>query len=210
MSRVSTRVFLVDSYDVSRRAIRAALEQHADLEVVGVASTSVEALLGIPRAAPDVAVLDLRLGDDSGVELWRQLKADLPTLRGLLLGSTADGAGLLDAFTSGASGFVRKEAPGEYLAGAVRTVAAGLHVMDEDSTSAVLERIRGERERRDLTSALTHREREVFGLLGAGLTNRQIAKRMYVADKTVTNYLARMLTKLGLQSRAQAAELARG
>ncbi|TWP48451.1 response regulator transcription factor [Lentzea tibetensis] len=202
------RVFLVDDHEVVRLGIRELLSAADDLEVVGEASSVTEALARVPATAPDVAVLDVRLPDGNGIELCRELRSQLPDLKCLMLTSFTDDEALFDAIMAGASGFVLKRILGTDLTNAVRTVASGQSLLDARSTSALLNRIRKERETGDPVRMLTDQERTVLDLVGDGLTNRQIAEKMFLAEKTVKNYVSHLLAKLGLERRTQAAVLA--
>ncbi|MET8764269.1 response regulator transcription factor [Lentzea sp. NPDC004782] len=202
-----SRVFLVDDHEVVRVGIRELLSASPDLEVVGEASSVTEALTMIPATNPDVAVLDVRLPDGNGIELCRELRSRLPELQVLMLTSFTDDEALFDAIMAGASGFVLKRILGTDLTTAVKTVAAGHSLLDARSTAALLNRIRREREQGDPVRALTEQERTVFDYIGDGLTNRQIAEKMFLAEKTVKNYVSHLLAKLGLERRTQAAVL---
>ncbi|USX54480.1 response regulator transcription factor [Lentzea sp. HUAS12] len=202
------RVFLVDDHEVVRVGIRELLSASEDLEVVGEAASVTEALTRVPAVAPDVAVLDVRLPDGNGIELCRELMSRLPDLRCLMLTSFTDDEALFDAIMAGASGFVLKRIVGTDLTHAVKTVAAGQSLLDARSTSALLNRIRRERENGDPVRMLTEQERTVLDLIGEGLTNKQIADKMFLAEKTVKNYVSHLLAKLGLERRTQAAVLA--
>ncbi|MFS8102617.1 response regulator transcription factor [Lentzea alba] len=203
-----SRVFLVDDHEVVRVGIRELLSASEDLEVVGEASSVTEALTRIPAVAPDVAVLDVRLPDGNGIELCRELMSRLPDLKCLMLTSFTDDEALFDAIMAGAAGFVLKRIVGSDLTNAVKTVAAGQSLLDARSTAALLNRIRREREQGDPVRSLTEQERTVLDLIGEGLTNRQIADKMFLAEKTVKNYVSHLLAKLGLERRTQAAVLA--
>jgi two-component system response regulator DevR len=205
---VVSRVFLVDDHEVVRVGIRELLSASPDLEVVGEASSVTEALTMVPATNPDVAVLDVRLPDGNGIELCRELRSRMPELNVLMLTSFTDDEALFDAIMAGASGFVLKRILGIDLASAVRTVASGQSLLDARSTAALLNRIRREREHGDPVRALTEQERTVFDFIGDGLTNRQIAEKMFLAEKTVKNYVSHLLAKLGLERRTQAAVLA--
>jgi two-component system, NarL family, response regulator DevR len=205
---VVSRVFLVDDHEVVRVGIRELLSASPDLEVVGEASSVTEALTMVPATNPDVAVLDVRLPDGNGIELCRELRSRLPELNVLMLTSFTDDEALFDAIMAGASGFVLKRILGTDLTTAVKTVAAGQSLLDARSTAALLNRIRREREQGDPVRALTEQERTVFDYIGDGLTNRQIAEKMFLAEKTVKNYVSHLLAKLGLERRTQAAVLA--
>ncbi|MET9634065.1 response regulator transcription factor [Lentzea sp. NPDC006480] len=203
-----SRVFLVDDHEVVRVGIRELLSASPDLEVVGEAASVTEALTMVPATNPDVAVLDVRLPDGNGIELCRELRSRMPELNVLMLTSFTDDEALFDAIMAGASGFVLKRILGTDLATAVKTVAAGQSLLDARSTAALLNRIRREREQGDPVRALTEQERTVFDHIGDGLTNRQIAEKMFLAEKTVKNYVSHLLAKLGLERRTQAAVLA--
>jgi two-component system, NarL family, response regulator DevR len=205
--QVVSRVFLVDDHEVVRVGIRELLSASPDLEVVGEAGSVTEALTLVPAANPDVAVLDVRLPDGNGIELCRELRSRLPELNVLMLTSFTDDEALFDAIMAGASGFVLKRIVGTDLTAAVKTVAAGQSLLDARSTAALLNRIRREREQGDPVRALTEQERTVFDYIGDGLTNRQIADKMFLAEKTVKNYVSHLLAKLGLERRTQAAVL---
>ncbi|AHH96584.1 response regulator transcription factor [Kutzneria viridogrisea] len=203
-----TSVFLVDDHEIVRRGLADLLEDESDLEVVGEAASVAEALARVPAARPDVAVLDVRLPDGNGVELCRELRSRDPGLHCLMLTSFSDDEALFDAIMAGAAGFVLKQVLGHDLLAAVRTVAAGQSLLDARTTSALLGRLRREREHTDPLRELSEQERAVLDLVGEGLTNRQIAERMFLAEKTVKNYVSHMLAKLGMQRRTQAAVLA--
>jgi two-component system response regulator DevR len=201
------RVFLVDDHEIVRRGIADLIEFQPDLEVVGEASSCGEALTRIPPSEPDVAVLDVRMPDGSGVELCRELRSRMPDLACLMLTSYADDEALFDAIMAGASGFVLKQVLGSDLVNALRTVGSGGSLLDPRTTTALMNRIRREREQRDPLGELTEQERAVFDLIGEGLTNRQIGERLFLAEKTVKNYVSHLLAKLNMQRRTQAAVL---
>ena len=202
------RVFLVDDHQIVRRGIADFMSDEPDLEVVGEAASVAEALTRIPASNPDVAVLDVRLADGNGVELCRELRSRMPALNCLMLTSYADDEALFDAIMAGASGFVLKRVLGSDLLNAVRTVGTGGSLLDPRTTTALLNRIRRERERKDPLAKLTEQEHAVFDLIGDGMTNRQIGERLFLAEKTVKNYVSHVLAKLNLQRRTQAAALA--
>ncbi|AOW94965.1 DNA-binding response regulator [Rhodococcus sp. WMMA185] len=204
---MTTRVFLVDDHEIVRRGLVDLLGSVPDLEVVGEAASVGEAMVRIPGSGADVAVLDVRLPDGSGVELCRNLLADLPQMRCLMLTSYSDDEALFDAIMAGASGFVLKQILGTDLVSAVRTVGEGGSLLDSRATSALMNRLRSER-RDDPLEELSEQERAVFELIGEGMTNREIAERLFLAEKTVKNYVSRLLSKLGMQRRTQAAVLA--
>jgi DNA-binding NarL/FixJ family response regulator len=201
-------VFLVDDHEIVRRGVADLLETDPELQVVGEAGTVAEALVTIPRAKPDVAVLDVRLPDGNGVELCRELRSAMPELRCLMLTSYTDDDALIGAIMAGASGFVGKQIVGTDLLNAVRTVAKGGSLLDPRASAALMERIRRQREVGDPLHDLTDQERAVFNLIGEGLTNRQIGERLFLAEKTVKNYVSHLLAKLSMERRTQAAVLA--
>ena len=203
----SIRVFLLDDHEVVRRGVRELLEAEDDIEVVGEASTAAEALARVPAARPDVAVLDVRLPDGDGVSVCRDLRSSDPELKCLMLTSFADDEALFGAIMAGAAGYVLKQIRGSDLVGAVRTVAGGGSLLDPRATAAVLERMRAPKAP-DPLAALTDQERRILELIGEGLTNREIGARMFLAEKTVKNYVSNLLSKLGLDRRTQAAVLA--
>ena len=200
-------VFLVDDHEVVRRGVRDVLEAEGDLQVVGEASTVEEALVRLPPAQPDVAVLDVRLPDGNGVALCRDLRAQQPQLACLMLTSFADDQALLDAVLAGAAGYVLKDVRGNDLVSGIRAVAAGGSLLDPHATSVVLARLRSPQPP-DPLATLSEQERRILALVGEGLTNREIAVRLFLAEKTVKNYVSNVLAKLGLQRRTQVAVLA--
>lgn len=201
-------MFLLDDHEVVRRGVADVLSTDPALAVVGEASTAAEALARVPALRPDVAVLDVRLPDGDGVSVCRELRSRLPELRVLVLTSYSDDEALLDAIMAGASGYLLKQVLGQDLVAAVRTVAAGGSLLDPRAASAVVERLRSRGEPAGPLSELSEREREVLALIGEGLTNRQIGERLFIAEKTVKNYVSHLLAKLGLERRTQAAVLA--
>jgi two-component system response regulator DevR len=203
------RVFLLDDHEVVRRGVADLLGSEPDIVVAGEAATAAEALSRVPAARPDVAVLDVRLPDGDGVTVCRELRSQLPDLRCIMLTSFADDEALFDAIMAGATGYVLKQIRGNDLVGAIRTVASGQSLLDPRTTARVLDRMRETaNRRRDPLAALTDQERAVLELIGEGLTNRQIAERMFLAEKTVKNYVSHLLAKLGMERRTQAAVLA--
>ncbi|UQX10308.1 hypoxia response regulator transcription factor DosR/DevR [Candidatus Mycobacterium methanotrophicum] len=202
------RVFLVDDHEMVRRGIIDLLGSDPELEVVGEAGSVAEALARIPAARPDVAVLDVRLPDGSGIELCRDLLSDIPELRCLMLTSFTSDEAMLDAVLAGASGYVVKDIKGMELAQAIKDVGAGKSLLDNRAAAALMAKLRGSAERADPLIGLTDQERTLLGLLSEGLTNKQIAARMFLAEKTVKNYVSRLLAKLGMERRTQAAVFA--
>ncbi|WP_028927115.1 response regulator transcription factor [Pseudonocardia acaciae] len=201
-------VFLVDDHEVVRRGVADLLDAEADLTVIGQASSVSEALARIPALRPDVVVLDVRLPDGNGVELCRELRSKMPELNCLMLTSFTDEQAMMDAILAGAGGYVIKDIRGMELVSAVRTVGSGRSLLDNRAAAALMARLRASVEEPGPLSGLTERERTLLELIGEGLTNRQIAQRMYLAEKTVKNYVSRLLGKLGMERRTQVAVLA--
>jgi len=204
---VSIRVFLLDDHEVVRRGVRDLLDAEPDISVVGEAGTAAEALVRVEGTTPDVAVLDVRLPDGDGVTVCRELRSRHPDVACLMLTSFANDEALFDAILAGAAGYVLKQIRGADLVGAVRTVAAGGSLLDPRATAAVMQRMRTPKPDDPLAS-LTEQERRILELIGEGLTNREIGARMFLAEKTVKNYVSNLLSKLGLQRRTQVAVLA--
>ncbi|ADG98816.1 two component transcriptional regulator, LuxR family [Segniliparus rotundus DSM 44985] len=200
-------VFLVDDHEMIRRGVADLLEETEGLTVIGQASTVAEALTRIPALRPDVAVLDVRLPDGNGVELCRGLRSTLPELHCLMFTSFTDEHAMLDAVMAGASGYAIKDIKGMELVSAVRSVGAGRSLLDSRVTTALVNRLRAAADKHSPLVRLTEQERVLLDLIGEGLTNRQIAQRMFLAEKTIKNYVSRLLTKLGLDRRTQAAVL---
>ncbi|MFF4399567.1 response regulator [Streptomyces sp. NPDC001480] len=205
------RVFLLDDHEVVRRGVHDLLNDEPDITVVGEAATAEQALVRVPALRPDVAVLDVRLPDGDGVTVCRELRSRLPELACLMLTSFDDEEALLDSIMAGASGYVLKQIRGSDLVSAVRTVAGGQSLLDPSATTRLMARLRGgprQEEKPDALPGLTEREREILALIGEGLTNRQIGERLYLAEKTVKNHISRLLAKLGVERRVQAAVIA--
>jgi two-component system response regulator DevR len=198
-------VVLVDDHEVVRRGVRDLLSVEQDIEVIGEASDVAEALARIPALQPDVAVLDVRLPDGNGVALCRDLKSSMPALNVLMLTSFSDDDALFDAILAGASGYVLKHIGGSDLVDAVRVVGRGGSLLDPSVTAQVLERLRTPPKEDPALASLTDQERRILDLVAEGLTNRQIAERMFLAEKTVKNYVSSILAKLGMERRTQAA-----
>lgn len=199
------KVFLVDDHEVVRRGLIDLLSADPDLEVIGEAGSVAAAIAQIPTLRPDVAVLDVRLPDGNGIELCRELLSTMPELRCLMLTSFTSDEAMLDAILAGASGYVIKDIKGMELAKAIKDVGAGRSLLDNRAAAALMAKLRGATERSDPLSGLTEQERVLLGLIGEGLTNKQIAARMFLAEKTVKNYVSRLLAKLGMERRTQAA-----
>ncbi len=202
------RVFLVDDHEVVRRGVAALLSAEDDIEIAGEAGNAEQAMARIPAARPDVAVLDVRLPDGDGVSVCRELRSQMPDLACLMLTSYDDEDALFEAVMAGAAGYVLKQIHGSDLVGAVRTVATGQSLLDPRSTARMLQRLRERQEKKDPLKGLTEQERHILELIGEGLTNRQIGERMFLAEKTVKNYISNLFAKLGMSRRTQAAALA--
>jgi DNA-binding NarL/FixJ family response regulator len=201
-------VFLLDDHEIVRRGVRDLLEAEPDITVVGEAGTAASALARIPALNPDVAVLDVRLPDGDGVSVCRDIRSRLPEVACLMLTSFGDDEALFDAIMAGAAGYVLKQIRGTDLVGAVRTVAAGRSLLDPEAASRVMARMRDQSRRSDPLAALTGQERKILELIGEGLTNRQIGERLFLAEKTVKNYVSSLFAKLGMERRTQAAAYA--
>ncbi|MFG1656804.1 response regulator [Micromonospora chersina] len=202
------RVFLLDDHEVVRRGLADLLQSSGDIEVVGESGSAQEAARRIPALRPDVAILDARLPDGNGIDVCRDIRAVDSSIRGLILTSYEDDEALFAAIMAGAAGYVLKQIRGTDLVDAVRRVAAGQSLLDPAITTRVLERIRsGVEQPRELKS-LTEQERRILEYVAEGLTNREIAGKMFLAEKTVKNYVSSVLAKLGLERRTQAAVLA--
>jgi DNA-binding NarL/FixJ family response regulator len=206
--RRAITVFLLDDHEIVRRGVRELLETEPDLTVVGEAGTAASALARIPVLRPDVAVLDVRLPDGNGVSVCRDIRSSMPEVACLMLTSFGDDEALFDAIMAGAAGYVLKQIRGTDLVGAVRTVASGESMLDPEAASRVMRRMREQAERSDPLAGLTGQERRILELIGEGLTNRQIGERMYLAEKTVKNYVSGLFAKLGMERRTQAAAYA--
>ncbi|MEV0173508.1 response regulator transcription factor [Streptomyces sp. NPDC050803] len=205
------RVFLLDDHEVVRRGVHDMLNDEPDISVVGEAGTVEQALVRVPALRPQVAVLDVRLPDGDGVTVCRELRSRMPELACLMLTSFDDEEALLDSIMAGASGYVLKQIQGSDLVSAVRTVAAGQSLLDPSATTKLMARLRHEQQQEaapEPLPGLTGREREILALIGEGLTNRQIGQRLFLAEKTVKNHISRLLAKLGVERRIQAAVIA--
>jgi DNA-binding NarL/FixJ family response regulator len=202
------RVFLLDDHEVVRRGLAGLLQSDGDIEVVGESGSAQEAVRRIPALRPDVAILDARLPDGNGIDVCREVRAIDSTIKGLILTSYEDDEALFAAIMAGAAGYVLKQIRGTDLVDAVRRVAAGQSLLDPAVTARVLERIRTGVERPREFESLTEQERRILEYVAEGLTNREIAAKMFLAEKTVKNYVSSLLAKLGLERRTQAAVLA--
>ncbi|MEV7326016.1 response regulator transcription factor [Streptomyces sp. NPDC093970] len=206
------RVFLLDDHEVVRRGLADLLDSEPDISVVGDAGTVDHALARGPALRPDVAVLDVRLPDGNGITVCRELRDQMPELACLMLTSFDDEEALLDAIMAGASGYVLKQIKGSDLVSAVRTVASGQSMLDPATTARLMRSLRAEPADSPAVpseiAGLSPRERDILALIGDGLTNREIGKRLYLSEKTVKNHISRLLAKLGVQRRVQAAVIA--
>ena len=202
------RVFLLDDHEIVRRGVRDLLDTEPDITVIGEAGTAATALARIPALKPDVAVLDIRLPDGDGVTVCRDLRSKMPQLACLMLTSYSDDEALFDAIMAGAAGYVLKQIRGTDLVGAIRTIASGQSLLDPQAAATLMRRIRDQATATDPLAALTDQERRILALIGEGLTNRQIGDRLFLAEKTVKNYVSALFAKLGMQRRAQAAAYA--
>ncbi|WP_160006769.1 response regulator [Nocardioides sp. AX2bis] len=199
------RVFLLDDHEIVRRGIRDLLSSEPGIEVVGESGSAVDAVEQILALAPDVAVLDGRLPDGSGVDVCRDVRSANPDIAALILTSFDDDEALFSAIMAGAAGYVLKQVRGNELIDTVRRVAAGQSTLDPAVTTAVLERLRTGAQQASAMDQLTGQEQKILALIGEGMTNRQIASTIFLAEKTVKNYVSSLLAKLGLDSRTQAA-----
>ena len=204
------KVFLLDDHEIVRRGLRDLLVDSGEIEVVGEAGTAAEAISRIPPTRPDVAVLDVRLPDGSGVEVCREVRSRHPEIQCLMLTSFSDDEALFQAIMAGAAGYLLKQIKGPDIVDAIRRVAAGQSLLDPGVTARVLDRLRRGPEEDEQLASLTGQERKVLELIAEGLTNRQIGERIHLAEKTVKNYVSNLLSKLGMQRRTQAAVFAAG
>jgi two-component system response regulator DevR len=202
------RVYLLDDHEVVRRGLKDLLESDGDIVVVGESGLAQEAARRIPALRPHVAVLDGRLPDGSGIDVCREVRSAHPEIAALILTSFDDDEALFSAIMAGAAGYVLKQIRGNDLVDAVRRVAAGQSLLDPAVTARVLDRLRAGPEEDKALAPLTDQERRILELIGEGLTNRQIAERMFLAEKTVKNYVSSLLGKLGMERRTQAAVFA--
>ena len=206
------RVLLLDDHEVVRRGVHDLLDAEPDIDVVGEAGTADQALARGPALRPDVAVLDIRLPDGDGISVCRELRSAMPDLACLMLTSFDDDDALLDAIMAGALGYVLKQIKGSDLVSAVRTVASGQSMLDPITTARLMNSLRDDGSAADpgqqALAALSPREHDILSLIGEGLTNRQIGKQLYLSEKTVKNNVSRLLGKLGVERRIQAAVIA--
>jgi two-component system, NarL family, response regulator DevR len=201
----TVRVFLLDDHEVVRRGLRELLEADGGLEVVGEAGTAEQALTRIPPTKPDVAVLDIRLPDGDGIEVCREVRSRHPEVQCVMLTSFTDDEALLQAILAGASGYVAKQLKGGDIVDAVRRVGDGQSLLDPSVTARARERLRAETLEDERLARLSAQERTILELIADGLTNRQIAQELNLAEKTVKNYVSNLLAKMGMERRTQAA-----
>jgi two-component system, NarL family, response regulator DevR len=199
------RVFILDDHELVRRGLTDLLTTTKDLTIVGEAATAADALHRIPAVAPDVALLDARLPDGSGIDVCREIRSSYENVRCLILTSYDDDEALFAAVMAGASGYLLKQIAGNSLIEGIRQVAAGRSLLDPAVTQKLLDRLRNPVEPDPVAGKFTAREREILDLIADGYTNRQIGERLFLAEKTVKNYVSGLLTKLGMQRRTQAA-----
>ncbi len=202
---MTIRIFLLDDHDVVRRGLRQLFDAEDDLTVVGEAATAQEAIARVPSTRPDVAILDVRLPDGDGIEVCRDLRSATPELRCLMLTSYSDDEALFAAILAGASGYFLKQIRGPELVSAVRKVGAGESLLDPALTTQVMDRLRSGAAVDERLAQLTAQELRILDLLAQGMTNRQIAEEMILAEKTVKNYVSNVLTKTGFSRRTEAA-----
>ncbi len=200
------RVFLLDDHEVVQAGMATMIEAHDDLTVVGRSTLAAQALDAVAACEPDVAVLDVRLSDGSGIEVCRDIRAAHPEVACLMLTSFADDRAMVDAGLAGAAGFVLKEVRGDEIVETIRKVASGAVLLDHAVVRVALDRLRTSGER--VVDDLTPQEKRIFDLIGQGLSNREIAREMYLAEKTVKNYVSNLLAKLGMRRRTEAAAFA--
>jgi DNA-binding NarL/FixJ family response regulator len=198
-------VFVLDDQEIVRRGVRGLLEVEPDIRVIGEAGTASAALARIPALQPHVAVLDVRLPDGDGVSVCREVRSRVPEVACLMFTAFSDDQALLDSIMAGAAGYVLKQVRGSDLVGAVRAAASGRSLLSPRAASKVMARLQDANSRRDSLAGLTPHERSVLELIGEGLTNRQIGGRLFLAEKTVKNYVSTMFRKLGLEQRTAAA-----
>jgi DNA-binding NarL/FixJ family response regulator len=205
MADETIRVFLLDDHEIVREGVRALLDAADGVEVVGEAGTVADALARVPACRPHVAVLDVQLPDGSGVEVCRTIRSEHPEIQALMLTSFTDDEALFEAIIAGASGYLLKQVRGSDIVEAVRRIAAGDSLLDPALTARVLDRMRQPPQEDERLARLTSQERAVLALIAEGLSNREIGERMFLAEKTIKNYVSAILSKLGMQRRTQAA-----
>ena len=202
------KVFLLDDHEIVRRGVADLLEASGEFTVVGEAGTAEQALNRFSAAAPDIAILDVRLPDGNGIEVCREIRSAYPDVRCLMLTSFSDDEALIDASMAGAHGFALKQLRGNDIVEAARAIAGGRTLLDPATVKAALARLDHRRGSDPQLTQLTDQERRIFELIGEGMSNRQIADAMYLAEKTVKNYVSNLLAKLGMSRRTEAAAMA--
>jgi len=205
MTTEKTRILLCDDHEVVREGLRVLIARQETMSVVGEAGTVAEAIEAAARSKPDVVIMDVRLPDGSGVEACRAIRETRPETKVIMLTSYADDDALFASIIAGASGYLLKQTRGQAVVDAITVVAAGGSLLDPDVTGKVLERVRQSRDEDPALASLTEQERKVLAGLAEGHTNREIGEKMFLAEKTVKNYVSRILDKLGLSRRAEAA-----
>jgi DNA-binding NarL/FixJ family response regulator len=206
-ARKNIRVFVLDDHEVVRRGVKELLDAEPDMEVVGEAATAESAVGRVPLLGVDVAVLDVRLPDGDGVEVCREIRSASPGTACLMLTGYGDDRAVLAAIMAGAAGYAMKHAQGMDVVESVRAVAEGRSALGPEAAERVMALLREKAETTDPLAALSSQEKRVLDLIGEGLTNREIAERMFLSEKTVKNYVSALLTKLGMNRRSQAAAL---
>lgn len=205
MAETQTRVMLVDDHEVVREGLRTLIGRHKEMLVVGEAATTAEAIETAARTRPDVIVMDIRLPDGSGVEACRTIREARPETKVIMLTSYADDEAVFASIVAGAAGYLLKQTRGQALVDAVKAVSEGRSLLDPDVTGKVLERVRRGNDEDPALASLTDQERKVLAHLAEGKTNREIGTALFLSEKTVKNYVSRILDKLGLTRRAEAA-----
>ena len=205
MTTEKTRVLLCDDHEVVREGLRVLIARQESMSVVGEAGTVAEAIDAAVRSKPDVVIMDVRLPDGSGVEACRAIREARPETKVIMLTSYADDDALFASIIAGASGYLLKQTRGQAVVDAITAVAAGRSLLDPDVTGKVLERVRQSRDEDPALASLTEQERKVLAGLAEGHTNREISEKLFLSEKTVKNYVSRILDKLGLSRRAEAA-----
>jgi DNA-binding NarL/FixJ family response regulator len=207
-ARGPIRVFLLDDHEIVRRGVRDLLDAEDDIDVAGEADTAERALARLPAVHPDVAILDVRLPDGDGITVCREIRAQQDDVKCIMLTSFSDDEALVQAILAGASGYLLKQIRGTDIVDAVRRVAGGESLLDAASAERAAERLRHPPEEDARLAQLTPQERRILALIADGMTNRQIANEMFLAEKTVKNYVSNLLAKLGMERRTQAAVFA--
>jgi DNA-binding NarL/FixJ family response regulator len=208
--REQIRVMTVDDHEVVREGLRALLNRRPDMQVVGEANSVQSAIAEAARVSPDVIIMDVRLGDGSGVEACREIREDNPNVKVIMLTSYPDEDAVIASILAGASGYLLKQTRGNVVAEAIASVSRGQSLLDPGVTAAVMERLRNgtEEAAHSEMSQLSGQEQRILGLIAEGLTNKEIAARLSLSHKTVKNYVSNILSKLGFRRRSEAAAFA--